>query len=519
MADFLPEHELLAAIDLGSNSFHLAIAKIENGQARKIASLSEKVQLGAGLDEHNNLTEEAQQRGLDCLSRFVARIGAVKPCYIRIVATNALRQANNAAEFVQRASAILPKPIEIIAGREEARLIYMGVTQAVGCDESRRLVVDIGGGSTEFIIGRSAAPIHTESLQMGCVSYTQKFFADGHITVAAFDRAVAAAKKQIKVLVHPYKATGWDQVVGSSGTIKACCQVMGSFALTDAHGHITRHGLYALKQDLLLLKHVDHIDFKELKQDRRALLPAGLAILLGVFEALELQSMAYSDGALREGVMYDLVGRFRKQDSRDHSVQLLMTRYHVDEAHALRVATTAKQLFDQVATALQLGKDDDDLLRRAACLHEVGLTISHSGYHRHGAYILQHSDIAGFSHNDQTRLAMLIGQHRRKLKPELKQNILGIGGLPLLYDCLLLRMSVLLHRDRSEQVLHKVTLEITGKDVWQLSIGDNKPSTDRQANFSLLADVQEEQQQFEHWGIQLHVFGNDNPRGELNHES
>lgn len=518
MADFLPEHELLAAIDLGSNSFHLAIAKMEYGEARKIASLSEKVQLGAGLDENNNLTEQAQQRGLDCLNRFVARIGAVKPCYIRIVATNALRQANNAHEFVQRAAAILPKPIEIIAGREEARLIYMGVAQAVGSDANRRLVVDIGGGSTEFIIGRSVEPIHTESLQMGCVSYTQKFFADGNITTSAFDQAVSAAKKQIKVLVNTYKATGWDQVIGSSGTIKACCHVMHALSLTNTQGHITRHGLYALQQDLLLLKHVDQIDFKELKQDRRALLPAGLAILLGVFEALDLQSMAYSDGALREGVMYDLLGRFRQQDSRDHSVQLLMTRYHVDEAHALRVGDTARQLFNQVALALQLGKDEEDLLRRAACLHEVGMAISHSGYHRHGAYILQHSDIAGFSHTDQTRLATLVGHHRRKLKPELKENILGAGGFPLLYDCLLLRLSVLLHRDRSEQILDKVMLEIIDSDVWQLSIGDNKSSNTTHTHFSLLTDLQEEQQQFEHWGIKLQVLGNDHPRGKLNNE-
>lgn len=518
MADFLPEHELLAAIDLGSNSFHLAIAKMEYGEARKIISLSEKVQLGAGLDENNNLSEEAQQRGLDSLNRFVTRIGAIKPCYIRIVATNALRQANNANEFIQRAAAILPKPIEVIAGREEARLIYMGVTQAIGGDVGRRLVVDIGGGSTEFIIGRSVTPIHTESLQMGCVSYTKRFFADGSITTAAFDQAILDAKKQIKVLVSTYKTTGWDQVIGSSGTIKACCHVMHSLGLTNEQGHITRHGLYALQQDLLLLKHVDQINFKELKQDRRALLPAGLAILLGVFEALDLQSMAYSDGALREGVMYDLVGRFRKQDSRDHSVQQLMTRYHVDEVHARRVATTAKQLFDQVALALQLDKEYENLLHRAACLHEVGLAISHSGYHRHGAYILQYSDIAGFSHNDQTRLATLVGQHRRRLKPELKESILSTGSWSLLYVCLLLRLAVLLHRDRSEQVLDRIRLEIIDIRVWQLSILDNKFSNEMHANFSLLADLEEEQQQFEHWGIQLQLLGNDNSRGKLNNE-
>ena len=508
MADFPAEHELLAAIDLGSNSFHLAIAKIEYGEAKKIASLSEKVQLAAGLDENNNLTEAAQQRGLDCLSRFVQRISAVKPCYIRIVATNALRQANNAQEFMQRAAAILPRPIEVIAGREEARLIYIGVSQTIGNDVGHRLVVDIGGGSTEFIIGEGIRPIHTESLQMGCVSYTKKYFDDGNITAEAFNKAVIAAKKQIKVIVSTYKATGWDQVIGSSGTIKACCQVMHASGLTNAQAQITLDGLQTLKQRLLALEHVDQIDFKELKQDRRALLPAGLAILLGVFEALDLTTMAYSDGALREGVMSDLLGRFRHEDIRDSSVQLLMTRYHIDEAHAQRVAATAKKLFEQVAKPLKLDVEHKDLLRRAACLHEIGLAISHESYHRHGAYILQYSDIAGFSHSDQSRLAMIIGQHRRKLKAEQKESIIKIGGLPLLYDCLLLRLAVLLHHDRSERLLDKIQLKITEKGVWQLSTLESSA-----ANLLLLNDLQDEQQQFEHWGIELKVLGNLNPIG------
>ncbi len=507
MADFPAEHDLLAAIDLGSNSFHLAIAKMEYGEAKKIISLSEKVQLGAGLDENNNLTEAAQQRGLDCLSRFAERIAAVKPCYIRIVATNALRQANNAPEFIQRAATILPRPIEVIAGREEARLIYMGVSHAIGADAGRRLVVDIGGGSTEFIIGEAVKPIHTESLQMGCVSYTKLFFTDGKISNLAFDQAMAAAKKQIKVIINTYKMAGWDQVIGSSGTIKACCQVMHALGLTNVKQQITRQGLHSLKQRLLLLEHVDQIDFKELKQDRRALLPAGLAILLAVFEAFDLQTMAYSDGALREGVMCDLLGRFRHEDMRDSSVQLLMTRYHVDTVHAQRVAATAKQLFDQVAQPLQLDIEHDDLLRRAAFLHEIGLVISHSGYQRHGAYIVQHSDIAGFSQNDQNRLALLIGQHRRKLKADQKQNILKVGGLPLLYDCLLLRLAVLLHQDRAAQLLNSLRLEIIHDHLWQLIVDDSH------ANLSLLADLQEEQQQFEHWGIGLQVLDNMSPRG------
>lgn len=501
MADFPAEHTLLAAIDLGSNSFHLALARLEYGEAKKISAFSEKVQLAAGLDADNYLSEAAQQRGLDCLSRFVERLSSVQPCYVRIVATNALRQAINAQEFIQRAAAILPVPIEVIAGREEARLIYLGVSQAIENSAGRRLVVDIGGGSTEFIIGEASAPLHTESMQMGCVTYSKKFFAHGDITLEAFDQAVLAAKNQLRAIVQAYKSTGWHHVIGSSGTIKACFHVMLTLGLTDQKQHITKQGLALLKQRLLLLNHVDQIDYKDLKADRRSLLPAGLAILTAIFEVFDLEQMTYADGALREGVMHDLLSRFRHQDIRDSSVQVLMNRYHIDERQAARVTSAVAQLYDQVGTKLQLNSEHANLLRRAACLHEIGLAISYSGYHRHGAYILQHSDIAGFSQNDKSSLAGLVGHHRRKLKREQKDSVMKLGGLPLLYDCLLLRLAVLLHRDRIDRESSHIKLEIINKDVWQLSILDQS-----QGSLSLLADLEDEQQQFEHWGINLKVL-------------
>lgn len=498
MADFPAEHALLAAIDLGSNSFHLAIARLEHGQAKKISSFSEKVQLAAGLDENNHLSEAAQQRGLDCLSRFAGRLSGVQPCYLRIVATNALRQSKNAQEFIQRAAAILPTPIEVIAGREEARLIYLGVSHTIADDIGRRLVVDIGGGSTEFIIGEACVPLHTESMQMGCVTYSKRFFADGKITIEAFEQAALAAKTQLRAIVQAYQTTGWNHAIGSSGTIKACYHVMLALGLTDQQQQITKKSLQLLKQRLLLLNHVDQIDFKDLKADRRALLPAGLAILTAIFDVFNLEQMTYADGALREGVMYDLLARFRHQDIRDRSVEVLVSRYHIDARQAARVAETAQQLYDQAGISLTLNNDHADLIRRAAYLHELGLAISYSGYHRHGAYILQHSDIAGFSHNDQSRLAVLVGQHRRKLKVDQKENVMKLGGLPLLYDCLLLRLAVLMQRDRVDRALANIKLEIINSDLWQLSILDTT-----QSSLSLLADLQEEQQQFEHWGITL----------------
>ena len=325
MSDFLIDEELLAAIDMGSNSFHLAIARVDHGEVKKVASMSEKVQLAAGLDENKNLTEAAQQRGLACLARFVGRLSSVQPNRLRIVATNALRQAKNGHEFIQKAAEILPKPIEIIAGREEARLIYLGVSHTMA-NGGRRLVVDIGGGSTEFIIGEEFEPIYTESLQMGCVAYTKAYFADGEITQKAFDKAVVAARKELSAIATTYKMEGWDTVVGSSGTIKACRQIMVNMGLSDEQENVTREGLYKLKDKLLKFKNISEIDFEGLREDRRAVLPAGLAILYAVFEVLEIDRLAYSDGALREGVMYDLLGRFKHEDIRDRSVQALMGR-------------------------------------------------------------------------------------------------------------------------------------------------------------------------------------------------
>jgi exopolyphosphatase/guanosine-5'-triphosphate,3'-diphosphate pyrophosphatase len=499
MSDFLPEEELLAAIDMGSNSFHLAIARLDHGEVRKVASMSEKVQLAAGLDENNVLSETAMQRGLDCLTRFVARLATVPPSRLRIVATNALRQAENSAEFIERAMQILPKPIEIIAGREEARLIYLGVSQTMA-DQGRRLVVDIGGGSTEFIIGQAFEPLQTESLQMGCVAYTKAFFEDGVIHARQFDRAVAAARKEVMAIAATYCATGWDNVVGSSGTIKAARQILVSQGWSDDQERITRDGLHKLRERVLACKHTDELHFEGLRDDRKGVLPAGLAILLAVFEALNLQQMNYSDGALREGVMYDLLGRFRHEDVRDRSVQAMMARYHVDVRQGERVAQTARQLFESTHETLALDEEDGDLLRRAAYLHEIGLAISHGGYHRHGAYLLQHSDVPGFSQVDQGRLSLLVGLHRRKLREESQVQVLRSGGPRLRDLCLLLRLAVLLHHGRSDHTLPPLQLSIATPNVWQIDLRVNALDWPL-----LMADLIEETSQFKHWGITLDV--------------
>ena len=499
MSDFLIDEELLAAIDMGSNSFHLAIARVDHGEVKKVASMSEKVQLAAGLDENKNLTEAAQQRGLACLARFVGRLSSVQPNRLRIVATNALRQAKNGHEFIQRAAEILPKPIEIIAGREEARLIYLGVSHTM-INSGRRLVIDIGGGSTELIIGEEFEPIHTESLQMGCVAFTTAYFSEGEINQKNFDKAVVAARKELSGIANRYKTAGWDTVVGSSGTIKACRQITVNMGWSDEKENLTREGLEKLKEKLLKFKHISELDFDGLKEDRRAVLPAGIAILYAVFDVLELNTLVYSDGALREGVMYDLLGRFQHEDIRDRSVQALMGRYNADPKQAERVVKTAQHLFDSVAKSLNLNTEDSDLLRRAAYLHEIGLAISHGGYHRHGAYLLQHSDIAGFSQIDQNHLSHLVAHHRRKLRSDTRVDVTKVGGSKLVHLSLLLRLAVLLNHSRSDEMLPAIELSVNNEQQWQLSVsGDAKQWP------LLVADLHDEQVQFKHWDIELNI--------------
>ncbi len=496
----LADNELMAAIDIGSNSFHLAIARLDHGEVRKVTSMSEKVQLAAGLDENNILNAAAERRGLECLSRFVARLDSVPPERIRIVATNALRQAKNAEDFIKRANAILPKPIEIIAGREEARLIHLGVSHT-NASSDKRLVMDIGGGSTEFIIGKGFEPLLTESLQMGCVAFTKKFFADGQITEKAFANAIAAARKEMLAINGQYQKTGWNSVIGSSGTIKAVRNVLVSKGWSDEQERITYKGVKKLEDLLITIGDVNDIELEGVKEHRKAVFPAGVAVLRAAMKVLGIDTIAYSDGALREGVMYDMLGRFASEDVRDRSVLALNKRYSVDKKQARQVVRTSRHLFKQVKDELQLTSDDADLLRRAAYLHEIGLAISHNNYHRHSAYLLENSDIPGFSQVDQKRMSQLMLSHRRKLKSDMLEQICLIGGNQLIYLCLLLRLAVLAHHSRSEYELPDMHLVVTDTNCWQITV-----STDKKHYAFLFSDLEAEIEQFAKWGIKLTVI-------------
>jgi exopolyphosphatase/guanosine-5'-triphosphate,3'-diphosphate pyrophosphatase len=447
---------MIAAIDLGSNSFHMVLAKADHGEIRILERLGEKVQLAAGLDDQRLLSEEAIQRGLDCLRRFAQLIAGLPEGAVRIVGTNALREARNCAEFIRRAEEILGHPVEVVSGREEARLIYLGVSHSSADTPGKRLVVDIGGGSTEFIIGQRFEPLLRESLQMGCVSFTQRYFRDGKITAARYAQAYTAARLELMGIEYALHRLGWQEALGASGTIRAIGLVIK--AAGHGNGEVNAQGLAWLKRKVLKLGDVDKLELDGIKPDRRGVFPAGLAIMEAIFDAMKLASMNHSEGALREGVLYDLLGRHVHEDVRERTLGALMERYHVDLEQAARVEAKALSALEKVASTWQLSDDwQRELLSWAARVHELGLDIAHYQYHKHGAYLIEHSDLAGFSRLDQQMLALLVRGHRRNI-PRDKLGDFGDHSQTLLRLCVLLRFAILFHHIRGGQEMPQVEL-------------------------------------------------------------
>ena len=408
----IPEGAILAAIDLGSNSFHLIIARVEHDEVRPIETLSEKVQMGAGL-KNGRLDADAIRRGLDCLSRFKQVLDSVTPFRTRIVGTNALRQADNRRDFTHRARQLLGVPVEVIYGREEARLVYLGVAHTLADDEHSRLVVDIGGGSTEFIVGQRFEPQTLESLQLGCVSHTRNYFRNGRITRKRYRRAYDAARLEISHIRHRYMAQHWEDCVGSSGTLQAIESILLNSGWSEQG--ITRGGLSCLEEALLAFDNIEHIDIENISESRRGVIVAGTAITCAIFDELSIEVMRSSRGALREGVIYDLLGRLSHEDVRERTINALMHRYNADVDIAATVERRAKILYLATRSNWQLQGRDWDLLRWAARTHEIGMAISHKHSNSHGAYLLRNADLPGFSQDEQEILAQLVCCHTRKL--------------------------------------------------------------------------------------------------------
>lgn len=493
--------DMLAAIDMGSNSFHMVVARLVHGEIRTVEKMGEKVQLGAGLDAYNRLTEEAQQRALDCLSRFAQRLQGMPPEAVQIVGTNALRVARNAQAFIERAEAVLGYPVEIIAGREEARLIYLGVSHTLSDDQGKRLVVDIGGGSTEFIIGQRFEPQELESLHMGCVSFRNRYFPDGKITRRQMDRAITHAEQELLNIRQHFRATGWQSAVGSSGSIKAISSVLTTLKLTD--GTVTFEAMQELRKRLVDMGRTDKLSDLGVRDDRQSIFPAGFAILYATFASLGVQEMTFADGALREGLLYDIAGRIQHEDVRERSISALQERYHVDQAHGAAVEATAIAAWQQVASAWDLDTAvDEDVLRWACRLHEIGLTISHSQYHKHGAYLLRYSDLPGFTQQFQKDLATLVRGHRRKFSTAVFEGIEEADKPRLRYLCVLVRLAVLIQHPRNLEPPPAFWLQasanrlvITFPPGWL----DDRPLT--------LADLQNEQEYLSKQDFVLEIAG------------
>ncbi len=435
------EGRLLAAIDLGSNSFHMVVARVVHGEARPVERLAERVQLAAGMHDGGRLSDEAVTRGVACLARFRQALDTLGPDSVRIVATNALRVARNGREFRAAAESVVGYPVEVISGREEARLVYLGVAHTLA-DDNTRLVVDIGGGSTEFVIGERFEARLMESLYMGCVSFSERFFPERTISAGQFEAAYLAASREVLNIRGPFQRHGWQNVVGSSGTLRAIEKVIAAEGWADAG--VSAANLDRLRRTLLRFEDFDSLkQLSGLSERRRDVFVAGVAITAAFFDTLGVDEMRTSTGALREGVIYDQIGRLSHEDVRERSVSAMMQRYAADDFNASRVEETARHLFQGVRDSCDLDDDDLDLLVRAARLHEVGLAISHSGFHKHGQYLVENSDLPGFSRLEQMELGLLIRGHRQKFpREELRSR--GNGRERQLENlCLLLRLAVL----------------------------------------------------------------------------
>ncbi|MBM3978098.1 MAG: Ppx/GppA family phosphatase [Planctomycetes bacterium] len=451
------EGQEIAVVDLGSNSFHVLIARAGNGDFKVVDRLREPVRIAAGLDAHDRLTDEVQQAALECLARFGQRLAQIAPDHVRAVGTDALRRARNGKQFLSRASKALGHAIEILPGREEARLIYIGVAHDLPDIPGRQLVVDIGGGSTECILGEGREPLSADSLSMGCVGYSRRYFPGGEITRDGFRAAEIAAGSELQTLRSRYVNLGWERAVGASGTITATADVLAGMGL--ARDGIEAEGLKRLRKEMIECGRSSRLDLPGLSADRRAVYPGGVAILRAVFEAFELQRLQVAGASIREGVLLDLCGRFHHDDAREHAVRRLAERWGVDREHAARVERTALALWRATAEDWELG---DDLCRRlltwAARLHELGLAVAYSGHHKHGAYLIANGDLPGFSREERGWVATLVQGSRRSLSKALFRPLeddaqeLADGALDAtraLRLCVLLRLAVLLNRSRS----------------------------------------------------------------------
>ena len=459
----LQDGELLAAVDIGSNSFHMVVARYVLGQLRVVDRLRDSVRMAEGLDAKGGLRPDVLARALDALARLGQRIRTIPPHRVRAIATNTVRQLHKPQTFLVPGETALGHAIEVVSGREEARLIYLGVAHGYPPSGRNRLVIDIGGGSTEFIIGKRYEPLERESLQLGCIATTRRFFADGKLSKRRWREALTEISAEFQQFASVYRDRGWKEVYGASGTIKAVGDIASKMKLS--RGQISDIAVEQIRDQLLAFDQIDDIRLPGLADDRRSIIVGGLLVLQAAFNELGLKRMHISKTAMREGILYDLIGRAGDHDPRETSISAMMQRYDVDGEQAQRVEASALDLFDQVAAGWDLGDDDRRMLAWASRIHEIGLAIAHSQHHVHGAYLIEHSDIAGFSRQEQKMLSVLIRCQRRNISRSAVDSLpdrLSVPGLRLI---VLLRLAVLLHRGHEREALPRLKLKVDGRSL------------------------------------------------------
>ncbi len=495
------QDNLFAAIDLGSNSFHLIVAREQNGQLQVIDKIKEMVRLASGIDKNGCLSEERSSIALKCLSIFGQRLKDISPKNIRIVGTNTLRKAKNSNQFIQLAEQAVKHEIEVIAGREEARLIYLGVAHAQADNTSKRLVMDIGGGSTEFIIGQGFEPTLTESLYMGCVSMTLKAFKNGKLNEKNFSKAILAAELELRSIKNQYLRHGWSVSTGASGTIKAVGNVLFEQFKTSYRG-ISPEGLLWLKQEIISQKKIEKLVLAGLVEDRSAVFVGGVAILIATFKVLQINLMDVSDSALREGLIYDILGRNKQEDVRSRTIEHLTKQYHVDTKQAERIRHTTDFLYPLLKNQWSIDRITmEQDIHWAADLHEIGLAIAHSQYHKHGSYIVENSDMPGFSKIEQKRLAILIRSQRRKIPLSELKSLSAECQNRMIYQSIIIRLAVIFNRGRSNKTLPSIKIE-AGSNALKIVFPDNYLKT----NPLTYADLKTEKKYLKAVGFKLEIF-------------
>lgn len=462
----------VAAVDLGSNSFHMIICSLKDGKLQTIDRLKEMVRLAAGMDENKILDQAIQEKALACLERFGQRISNFPPNSVRIVGTNTLRQAKNAEQFIKKAERALGHPIHIVSGIEEARLIYQGVAHSLASNVNERFVMDIGGSSTEYIIGKQDTPHTKESLNMGCVTVSQNFFKNGALSKKAFKKACLFVEQQLEPFQDTFNSRHFDEAIGASGSLKAISSVLQTSGFSN--NGITLDGMEQLVAHLLSLEHADQINFPALSVERRPVFIGAVAIVYATFKTLNIQQMTVSDGALREGLVYDLLGRIYDHDIRTQTSQTTAERYHTDRRHAEQLKNTVRYMvaqlehhpcFDDNPAALQF-------LEWAADLHEIGLEIAHSQYHKHSAYIIENADLAGFSKQDQLIISRLVRSHRKKFSQSRFDDLPEPWRRHAPIMSIIFRLATLLHRNRHsvrpdfQIIIDDNAIELTFPEQW-----------------------------------------------------